>query len=62
MPHGEAWYAPGLFHCWQRVAPDLHIRTVEAWVSGQQLPPELRREPTPSPEAVERVRTVAATA
>ena len=48
MPHGEAWYAP-----------DLHIRTVEAWVSGQQLPTELRREPAPSPEAIERVRAVA---
>ena len=60
MPHGEAWYAPGLLHCWYREAPDLHIRTVEAWVKGRELPPELRREPAPSPEAVERVRAVAA--
>jgi pimeloyl-ACP methyl ester carboxylesterase len=58
MPHGEAWYAPGLDHCWQRQAPDLHIRTIEAWVGGQELPTELRREPTPSPEAV-RVRAIA---
>jgi hypothetical protein len=59
MPHAEAWYTPGLGHCWQRAAPDLHIRTVEAWVSGLELPPELRREPAPSPEAVERVRRMA---
>lgn len=51
MPHAEAWYAPGLGHCWQRQDPDLHIRMVEAWVSGQPLPPELRPEPAPSPEA-----------
>jgi pimeloyl-ACP methyl ester carboxylesterase len=58
MPHAEAWYAPGLDHCWQRAAPDLHIRMVEAWVSGQELPSELRREPEPSPEVVERLRRV----
>ena len=56
MPHAEAWFAPGLDHCWQRKAPDLHIRMVEAWVNGQELPSELRREPAPSPTAVERVR------
>jgi pimeloyl-ACP methyl ester carboxylesterase len=56
MPHAEAWYAPGLDHCWQRVAPDLHVRMVEAWVSGQELPAELMRELAPSPEAVELVR------
>ena len=59
MPRGEAWYAPGLFHCWQRVAPDLHVRTVEAWVSDRALPTELRREPAPAPEATERVRAMA---
>jgi hypothetical protein len=56
MPHAEAWYAPGLNHCWQRQAPGLHIRMVEAWMSGQPLPAELRREPAPSPGAVERLR------
>lgn len=56
MPHGEAWYAPRLGHCWQRVAPDLHIRTVEAWVDGEPLPTDLRPEPAPSPRVVERVR------
>ena len=63
MPHAEAWFAPGLDHCWQRVAPDLHIRMVEAWLTGQELPSELRPEPTPSAAAVERLRrTVPATA
>ena len=56
MPDGEAWYAPDLFHCWQRKAPDLHIRMVEAWVSGQDLPSELRREPAPAEANVERMR------
>ena len=58
MPHAEAWYAPGLGHCWQRAAPDLHIRTVEAWVEGQELPSELRPEPAPSPARVERLRRI----
>jgi hypothetical protein len=56
MPQAEAWFAPGHDHCWQRVAPDLHIRMVEAWVNGQELPSELRREPAPSPALVERLR------
>ncbi len=56
LPRGEAWYVPGLGHCWQKADPDLHIRTVEAWVSGQELPSELRREAAPSPAKVEQVR------
>ena len=56
MPHAEAWFVPGLDHCWQRKAPDLHIQMVEAWCTGQPLPSELRREPAPSPAAVERLR------
>jgi len=56
MPQAEARFAPGLGHCWQRRAPDLHIRTVEAWVTEQELPSELRPEPTPSAAAVERLR------
>ena len=59
MPHAEARFAPGLGHCWQRKAPDLHIRMVEAWVTGQELPFELQREPAPSPAAVERMRAIA---
>ncbi len=56
MPHAEAWCAPGLDHCWQRKDPDLHIRMVEAWVNGQALPAELRREAPPTPESVARLR------
>ncbi len=56
MPHAEAWFAPGLDHCWQRKAPDLHIRMLEAWFTGQELPSGLRREPEPSAEVVERLR------
>jgi pimeloyl-ACP methyl ester carboxylesterase len=56
LPRGEAWYAPGLGHCWQKADPDLHIRTVEAWVGGQELPSELCREVAPSPAKVEQVR------
>jgi pimeloyl-ACP methyl ester carboxylesterase len=56
MPHAEARFAPDLGHCWQRKAPDLHIRMVEAWCTGQTLPSELRPEPTPSSAAVERLR------
>jgi pimeloyl-ACP methyl ester carboxylesterase len=56
MPQAEACYAPGLGHCWQREAPDLHIRMVEAWLTGMPLPSELRREPAPSPAALERLR------
>jgi hypothetical protein len=59
MPHAEARFAPGLGHCWQRKDPDLHIRMVEAWCTGQALPSELRREPAPSPAAVERLRGMA---
>jgi pimeloyl-ACP methyl ester carboxylesterase len=56
MAHAEARFAPGLGHCWQRKDPELHIRMVEAWLTGQQLPAELRPEPTPSASAVKRLR------
>jgi pimeloyl-ACP methyl ester carboxylesterase len=56
MPHAEAWFAPGLGHCWQRKDPELHIRMLEAWVTGQELPSELRPEPEASAEVVERLR------
>lgn len=56
MPQAEAWFAPGLDHCWQRKAPGLHIRMVEAWLSGLELPSGLEPEAAPSPAAVERVR------
>ena len=56
MPNAEAWYAPGLGHGWQFKAPDLHVRMVEAWLTGQELPTELRPEAAPSPDAVERLQ------
>jgi pimeloyl-ACP methyl ester carboxylesterase len=59
MPHAEAWFAPGRAHCWQRRDPDLHIRMVEAWFTGRELPSELRPEPAASQEVVERVRRAA---
>jgi len=55
MPHATAMFAPGLGHCWQRKDPELHIRMLEAWVTGQELPSELRPEPTPSAAVVERL-------
>jgi hypothetical protein len=60
MPHAEAWFAPGLGHCWQRTAPELHIRMLEAWFSGQELPSGLRSEPALSAAAIERLRRVVA--
>jgi pimeloyl-ACP methyl ester carboxylesterase/SAM-dependent methyltransferase len=56
MQDAEAWYAPGLGHGWQLTAPDLHVRMVEAWLTGQEMPTELRPEAAPSPEAIERMR------
>ncbi len=56
MPHATAMFAPDLDHCWQRRSPDLHIRMVEAWATGQDLPGGLRRESPPSPATVKRLR------
>ena len=54
MPHAVARFAPGLGHGWLARALELHVRMVEAWLTGQELPSELRPE-TPSPAAVERL-------
>ena len=56
MPDAEAWYAPGLGHGWQLKAPDLHVRMVEAWLTGRELPMELRPEAAPPAVTVERLR------
>ncbi|HEY5629416.1 MAG TPA: alpha/beta fold hydrolase [Candidatus Limnocylindrales bacterium] len=56
MPDAEAWYAPGLDHCWQKEATDLHIRMVEAWCRGEELPADLRPEAVAKPAAVELMR------
>lgn len=54
MPHATARYAPGLGHAWFIWRRELHIRMVEAWLSGEDLPAELQPEP-PSRSAVDRV-------
>ena len=54
MPHAIARFAPGLGHAWFAWRPDLHVRMVEAWLTGEALPQELKTEP-PSPSAVDRV-------
>jgi pimeloyl-ACP methyl ester carboxylesterase len=54
MPHATARFVPGLGHAWFVWRRELHIRMVEAWLTGRELPDELEPEP-PSPEAVDRV-------
>jgi pimeloyl-ACP methyl ester carboxylesterase len=54
MPHAAARFAPGLSHGWLAREPRLHVRMVEAWLTGRELPSELRPEP-PSPAALERL-------
>ena len=54
MPHAVARFAPGLGHGWLARRMELHVRMVEAWLTGQELPAELALEP-PSPSAVERL-------
>jgi pimeloyl-ACP methyl ester carboxylesterase len=54
MPHAIARFVPGLGHAWFGWRPDLHVRMVEAWLTGEGLPEELKTEP-PSPSAVDRV-------
>ena len=56
MPNASARFSPGLGHCWQRKAPVLHIRMLEAWFTGQELPSELRPEPAPSAAMMARRR------
>ena len=55
MPHAQARFAPGLGHGWLARRTDLHVRMVEAWLTGQELPSELAPEPA-WPEAVERMQ------
>lgn len=54
MPHAIARFVPGLGHAWFAWRHELHIRMVEAWLTGEALPEELKTEP-PSTEAVARV-------
>lgn len=54
LPHAAARFMPGLGHAWFASAPEVHIRTVAAWLSDQELPAELEVEPD-SPQDVARV-------
>jgi pimeloyl-ACP methyl ester carboxylesterase len=49
MPRAEARFAPGRGHAWLAVDPELHVRMVQAWITGQQLPAELAAEITEWP-------------
>lgn len=54
MPNATARFVPRLGHAWFRFRRELHVRMIDAWLSGEALPDELEREP-PSPDAVDRV-------
>jgi pimeloyl-ACP methyl ester carboxylesterase len=55
MPHAIARFVPGHGHAWFAWRLDLHVRMVEAWLTGEALPEELKIEPR-SPSAVDRVQ------
>ena len=44
MPNAHARFVPGAGHAWLAVHPALHVRMVEAWIAGQELPAELLPE------------------
>jgi pimeloyl-ACP methyl ester carboxylesterase len=54
MPHATARYVPGLGHAWFIWRRELHIRMIEAWLTGAELPEGLEPEPR-SPSAAEQV-------
>ena len=54
MPHATARFVPGRGHGWLARDPDLHVRMVEAWLTGTDLPTGLQPE-RPSPEAERRL-------
>ena len=51
MPNAVARFAPGGGHGWLAGAAKLHVRMVEAWITGQQLPAELAAETTQRPSS-----------
>lgn len=55
MPHATARFVPGRGHGWLARDPDLHVRMVQAWLSGTPLPAELQPEPA-SPAAERRLQ------
>jgi pimeloyl-ACP methyl ester carboxylesterase len=55
MPNAAARFAPGVPHGWLARRMDLHVRMVEAWLAGADLPAELVPE-LPDPAAEARLR------
>lgn len=47
MPNADARYVVGCGHGWLGAKPDLHLRMVQAWLTGRELPSELVVETTP---------------
>jgi pimeloyl-ACP methyl ester carboxylesterase len=54
MPHAVAMFAPDLPHGWIARRTGLHVRMVEAWLTGGELPSELRPD-APDPTVVRRL-------
>jgi hypothetical protein len=54
MPHAEARFVPGGGHGWLARRIDLHVRMVEAWLTGSELPTQLQVERA-WPDALERM-------
>lgn len=46
MPNGVARVATGLPHDWPTHYPDLFARTVDGWLTGSGLPPEIAPQPS----------------
>jgi hypothetical protein len=46
MPTAVARFAPGGGHGWLAGAAELHVRMVEAWITGQELPAEMTEWPS----------------
>jgi pimeloyl-ACP methyl ester carboxylesterase len=51
MPNAVARVPPGGGHGWLAGAAELHVRMVEAWITGRELPPELAPETTEWPSS-----------
>jgi pimeloyl-ACP methyl ester carboxylesterase len=51
MPNAVARFVPGGGHGWLAGAAELHVRMVEAWIAGQELPGKLAPETTEWPSS-----------
>lgn len=51
MPNGIDRIAAGMHHNWPMTHPDLFARTVDAWLSDSELPPEIGLPENPTPAA-----------